>query len=677
MNARIRERNKLSRFHATATLDREADIGNPALLDFFVSACEAVFGQMDGSISRDGDSLKWGLNTAAKMTVRIRPGQGETNIHIDAQMFKFWYFTIHVLLYVVLWNIFAMVMYFLGVGLIDPLVVPGLFMLFSALRFGSIGLCLLILHLILRSRRKRAFDAAFATLVSAIENFLEIETDVDDPNACRESILRVLPKTGRGPVMADLHFSIFTKWRINPDMGVGEKDKLNNAIRTAGFSVGFMDYRLDIKTFKPVGFILRGGSKIQISLSPRSEGTQIDFWSDISGFVPVMTILTTVGIVAVVGILIGYFHAMEYGVLGRMGEFFENLFWGSLFVSIGLWNAVRAIILWSRRSRIEEGAPKLVQMLEKTEETAGAAIAAAREMPEVIAGAQEPQREVPGPVSLQAETGNRSQSIEELSGEEREEIAVWLKEKGESPEDYLDDKQNWLNLSSADITDTDIARIRSISSLQELDLSGNPITDRGLAGFSGMAELRELNLRDTLVTGYGLQQLIGCPDLNSVEVDQRKIKLMPVIRAGCARLFSGISILNLPEQGVTDDDLEYLTGFAVQMLNLDMNQITGTGLIHLEGLTDLKFLNIASNPLRTEMLSHLKGHGNLEYLNIQNTNIDEEEILDLKRDMPWLKISSDYEIDGSFSFRLRMALYGVKGIIYKVCAGKGDRARWH
>lgn len=671
MSARTKESNGLSRFRATATLDREVDTGNPTLFDFFVTACEAVFGQMGGYVIRDEDSLKWQLSTAAKMAVRLSSGEGKTDIHVDARMFKFWYFATHILFYIIFWNLFAIVMRFLGVGRIDPLVVPGLFLLVSAIRFGSIGICLLILHLIFRSSRKRAFSTAFVTLVSAIESFLEIETNIDDPTAYRKSIIDVLPTVGRGPGMIDLHFSTNTKWRINPDMDEDGKDKLRNTICSAGFNEGFVDYHLESKTRKPVGFILRAGSKIQILLSPRSEGTQIDFWSDLSGFVPILTMLTTVGIVAVAGILIGYFHVIDYGATRRLGGLFESLFWYSLFFSVGLWNAVRAILLSLRKAKIKEGASRFVEMLEKTEETVEPENAAAKEIPEVREGEPERQTEVLDRESPQMEIDNRNRSIEELSEAERKEIAVWLKEKGERPEDYLEDKNTELDLSKANITDADLTHIRSLTNLQELDLSHNRITDIGLAYLRGMTDLRMLNLEQTLVTEDGLQQLIDCPNLNCLEVDQRKIKLMPVIRAGGAHLFSGIRILNLSDQNVTDDDLEYLREYSVLMLDLDMNQITGTGLRYLEGMTALKSLNIAFNPLNTEMLSHLKIHKSLEQLHIQNTNVDEEGILGLKRHLPWLSIWSDCELTGGFFFRLRMALYGVKGIIYKMFVKKG------
>ncbi len=275
-------------------------------------------------------------------------------------------------------------------------------------------------------------------------------------------------------------------------------------------------------------------------------------------------------------------------------------------------------------------------------------------------------------VSQTVEIDNRTRSIEELPEAERKEIAAWLKEKGERPEDYLEEKKTDLDLSKANITDNSLTHIRSLTYLHELDLSGNRITDIGLTYLRGMTELKVLNLEHTRVTENGLQQLIDCPNLNRLEVDQRKIKLMPVIRAGGAHLFSEIRILNLSDQNVTDEDLKHLREFDVLMLDLDMNQITGTGLRYLEGITALKSLNIAFNPLNTEMLSHLKIHRSLEQLHIRSTNVDEEGILDLKRHLPWLNIWSDYELTGSFFFRLRMALYGVKGFVYKIFAKKGD-----
>jgi hypothetical protein len=156
MSAEKRERCGLSRYRATTTLDGGIDPGDSALFDFFITACEAVFGPLEGYITRDEKTMRWGINSPSKVVAWLRTDEGKTDLRIDARMFKFWYFTIHIFIYLIVWNLFGFVMHFLGVLRIDPLVVPNLFLILSALRFGSIGACMMIVHLIFRSRRKRA-----------------------------------------------------------------------------------------------------------------------------------------------------------------------------------------------------------------------------------------------------------------------------------------------------------------------------------------------------------------------------------------------------------------------------------------------------------------------------------------------------------------------------------------
>ncbi len=148
MNAKTKERHGLFRFRGTATLDREVDVGDTPLFGFFVTACEAVFGQLGGYITRDEDNVKWRIGHPAKMVAWITPGNGRTDIRVDARMFKFWYVLTLVFFYLIFWNIFGVVMRYLGVIFIDPFVEPGRFLIVSAIRFGSIGICVLILHLI-------------------------------------------------------------------------------------------------------------------------------------------------------------------------------------------------------------------------------------------------------------------------------------------------------------------------------------------------------------------------------------------------------------------------------------------------------------------------------------------------------------------------------------------------
>jgi hypothetical protein len=125
----------------------------------------------------------------------------------------------------------------------DPLVAPGLLLIASAVRFASIGVPLLIVHLIFGSGRKRAFHTSLARLVSVVESFLEIEADDDGPEAYRSSVIDVIPEVGRGSGLTGMHFSTNTRLRINPDMDEDGQDELHSTIYSAGWRERFSQTR--------------------------------------------------------------------------------------------------------------------------------------------------------------------------------------------------------------------------------------------------------------------------------------------------------------------------------------------------------------------------------------------------------------------------------------------------
>jgi hypothetical protein len=365
MNTRLREKIGLTRYRAFATLERGIDFQDPALLGFFTTACEAVFGLMEGSNLHYEESIRWRTNSPAKVDIRLQSDEEKTHLRIDARMFKFWHFIIYIFIFAIVWSIFGNVMYALGFRLIDPLVTPELFVLVSAARFGSIGVCILIVDLILGIRRKRAIRASCSRLVSALEGFLELRETKDDPTIPRSKLIDLIPETAGGLDVADLHFTTSTGWRINPEMNDSEKIELIKTIRDAGFAEGTVVYPIAIQTFQSKGYILRTGDKIRISLTPRNDGTQIDFHSDLGGFAPLMTLFTTVIIMVIGALLISYFWVIPFRTTRGVGDIIEKLFWVSLFGSSLVWGTVRSVILSQRRKAIERGALRLVKSLEE------------------------------------------------------------------------------------------------------------------------------------------------------------------------------------------------------------------------------------------------------------------------------------------------------------------------
>lgn len=84
----------------------------------------------------------------------------------------------------------------------------------------------------------------------------------------------------------------------------------------------------------------------------------------------------------------------------------------------------------------------------------------------------------------------------------------------------------FLEVSSAEIDDSIVARLATLPKLRELDLCGNPaITDRGVAELARLDRLERLWLYDTQVTASGIMQLVGNPHLKYVGLLRTSVSL--------------------------------------------------------------------------------------------------------------------------------------------------------
>ena len=88
------------------------------------------------------------------------------------------------------------------------------------------------------------------------------------------------------------------------------------------------------------------------------------------------------------------------------------------------------------------------------------------------------------------------------------------------------------------------------------------------------------------------------------------------------RGLTGLKYLNLSGRDVTDRGLEHLRGLT-SLLSLDLNYtaITDAGLAHLRDLAGLLSLDLASTAITDAGLEHLRGLTSLQALNLRNTGV--------------------------------------------------------
>lgn len=89
----------------------------------------------------------------------------------------------------------------------------------------------------------------------------------------------------------------------------------------------------------------------------------------------------------------------------------------------------------------------------------------------------------------------------------------------------------WLNLRGTKITDAGLASVAEVKSLTQVHLERTAVTDAGLAHLAGLENLEYLNLYDTKVTNAGLEQLKNLKKLKKLYVWQTG-----VTKEGAAKL---------------------------------------------------------------------------------------------------------------------------------------------
>jgi hypothetical protein len=182
-----------------------------------------------------------------------------------------------------------------------------------------------------------------------------------------------------------------------------------------------------------------------------------------------------------------------------------------------------------------------------------------------------------------------------------------------------------LDLRNTNVTDDGLRHLEGLSQIQQLTLGNDdlkhfpnlnrpisPITDAGLIHLKGLNRLMNLHLDGLPITDAGLDALKELPALGGLSLNRTKVNGPGLGRLKSLPILGG---LNLDESEINDDGLRFLTGASnLQVLSLNGVRLTGKGLNALNALPRLMQLEI-------------NGCGLLD-----------EEVLDLSKSKPMLKI---------------------------------------
>jgi internalin A len=178
------------------------------------------------------------------------------------------------------------------------------------------------------------------------------------------------------------------------------------------------------------------------------------------------------------------------------------------------------------------------------------------------------------------------------------------------------------------LTDADLAHLRNLTALQELQLPSGPgsqITDAGLVNLEGMTDMRYLGISRQALTSAGLAHVRGMTQLAHLWAPGTRIEdLAPI--AGLTRM----SFLQLASTPITDAGLAPVAGFtALHDLFLGDTTITDAGLVHLRGLTNLAELDLHHTQITDAGLAHLAGLKSLSRLTLADTRVTDAGLVHL------------------------------------------------
>ena len=204
------------------------------------------------------------------------------------------------------------------------------------------------------------------------------------------------------------------------------------------------------------------------------------------------------------------------------------------------------------------------------------------------------------------------QTPEAQSGESQEEIVAALKKHGAGI--GTDGSGNIIRLAgdNTQITDADLARVATFTSLGSLTLSNSRISDAGLEHLTRLTNLTILVLNQNTISDAGLEHLKGIANLEMLFLGSTKIS-----DAGLVHLV----------------DLKKL-----ESLFLGNTEISDVGLVHLAGLMSLRSLRLPRTTISDSGLTHLRGLTNLERLSLEGTQVTDAGVAELQKALPRCKI---------------------------------------
>jgi beta-lactamase regulating signal transducer with metallopeptidase domain/HEAT repeat protein len=184
-----------------------------------------------------------------------------------------------------------------------------------------------------------------------------------------------------------------------------------------------------------------------------------------------------------------------------------------------------------------------------------------------------------------------------------------------------------VSLFKTKVTDSDLSRLKVLTTLRALNVDGTRVTDAGLVHIAELTNLQALDLNETGVTDAGLANLGNLTRMEELGLIHTK-----VTGDGLAHLkkMDRLVMLLLENTRVTDDGLAHLSGLTRLMtLNLSSTPVADDGVKHLVPLTELRDLRLNYTQAGDPALAHVRGMKRLQTLLLHKTNVTDAGVVQL------------------------------------------------
>ena len=163
-----------------------------------------------------------------------------------------------------------------------------------------------------------------------------------------------------------------------------------------------------------------------------------------------------------------------------------------------------------------------------------------------------------------------------------------------------------VNLTKSRISDAGLFHLAKLQSLEVLLLGGVDVSDEGVELLESLTDLKQLNLTATAVSDRSVPILKGMTKLEFLWLEGTDVSDVGLETIGEMK---SLQLLDLCRSAVTDDGLALLGGLSrLEELNLaGCQELTGSGLSALSGVEKLEWLGLDSTAVGDDAVRHVVG----------------------------------------------------------------------